>query len=427
MENKSLFPIADQDPGIDKPHAHAPLADRLRPSRLEEIRGQDHLLGEGAILSEVIRSDRIPSMILWGPPGVGKTTIARSMAALCKADFISVSAVLAGIKDVRRVAQEAETRLRSAQKKTILFIDEIHRFNKAQQDALLPHVESGLLTLIGATTENPSFEVISPLLSRCRVFVLKSLTDADLLDILKQALQDPVRGLGTWNLKVEPKALESIAAFANGDARQALNSLEVSASLARSANRSGPVIDTSILKTALQKRTLLYDKSGEEHFNLISALHKSLRNSDPDAAIYWLGRMLEAGEDPHYLLRRMVRFASEDVGLADPAAVGYAVDAWAAFDRIGLPEGKLSLVQLAAYLAKAPKSNAVYRAYGEVQKDVQSTRNDPVPLHLRNAPTKLMKEIGYGKGYRYAHDEGGRVEEMECLPENLKGRKYLKE
>ena len=402
----------------------APLAERLRPQRLEDMVGQEHLLGEGRILHEVLRSDEIPSMLFWGPPGVGKTTLARIIAAETDAHFVSLSAVLCGVKDVKKVVQEAHYQQHAFTKRTILFVDEIHRFNKAQQDAFLPHVENGTIILIGATTENPSFEVISPLLSRSRVIVLRPLSDDQVVEILKRALTDSEHGLGNWSLEVDEDLLKQIALFSNGDARIALNSLEIGAHLARTANPRNSIITPELVKEALQKRTLLYDKAGEEHFNLISALHKSMRNSDVDASLYWLGRMLEAGEDPLYIARRMVRFASEDVGLADPAALGYALDAMQAVDFIGLPEGKLALAQLAVYLAQAPKSNALYEAYARVEEAVEKTRNEPVPLHLRNAPTRLMGQLGYGKGYCYAHAEETQVADMECLPENLAGTAY---
>ena len=421
--DRTLFPLQEPEEGSSSLQS-APLADRIRPRNLNDVLGQEHLLAEGKMLREVIRSDEIPSMIFWGPPGVGKTTLAQIIARETKSYFISISAVLAGVKDVKKIVAEARTQRRSYRRRTILFVDEIHRFNKAQQDAFLPHVEKGELILIGATTENPSFELISPLLSRSRVLVLHPLKEAQVLEILRRAVADPECGLGSWNLQIDQRVLEQISLFANGDARIALNTLEVAAHLARSRSTKKPVITSKLAQEALQKRVLLYDKAGEEHFNLISALHKSLRNSDADASLYWLGRMLEAGEDPLYIARRMVRFASEDVGAADPAALGYAVDAMQAVHFIGLPEGKLALAQLAIYLAQTPKSNAVYTAYSRVREDVEKTLNEPVPLHLRNAPTRLMKELGYGRGYRYAHQEEDAVADMECLPQSLSQRRY---
>jgi putative ATPase len=363
-------------------------------------------------------------MIFWGPPGVGKTTLAQIIAEKTDSHFVAISAVLSGVKDVKKVVEEARFQQQGHNSRTILFVDEIHRFNKAQQDAFLPHVESGLITLIGATTENPSFEVISPLLSRSRVLALNALDDEAIEELLHRALKDSDQGLGDLKLQAEEDAIKLMAAFSNGDARMALNALEIAAQLSQQRDPEKPIIDSSLVQEALQERTLLYDKGGEEHYNLISALHKSMRNSDVDASLYWLGRMLEAGEDPLYIARRMVRFASEDVGLADPSALGRAIDAMQAFNFIGLPEGKLALAQLAAYLAVTPKSNAIYTAYSKVEKDVRSSRNEPVPLHLRNAPTGLMKELGYGKGYRYAHSEEDSVAEMDCLPDRLKGTRY---
>ena len=422
--DRSLFP--DQDPVEGPASSSAPLADRMRPQSLDEVVGQEHLLGPERVLRDIIRSGDIPSMIFWGPPGVGKTTLAYLLARETECRFASLSAVLSGVKNVKKVVEEAEFERRRGERPTVLFVDEIHRFNKAQQDAFLPHVERGTIILVGATTENPSFEVIAPLLSRSRVLVLKALKDEHILQILERTLQDRERGLGNWNLSADPKILVQLAGFANGDARVALNSLELAAQLARTRSYKRPTLTAEILEEALQKRTLLYDKTGEEHFNLISALHKSLRNSDADASLYWMGRMLEAGEDPMYIARRLVRFASEDVGIADPAALGYAIDAMQAVHFVGLPEGKLALGQITVYLAQAPKSNALYRAYAEVAEDVAKTRNEPVPLQLRNAPTRLMKDLDYGKGYRYAHQEPDRVADMQCLPDNLADRRYYR-
>jgi putative ATPase len=391
--------------------ANAPLAERMRPQSLDELLGQEHLLSAGKPLRTAIERDQVPSMILWGPPGVGKTTLAQVIAKMTKATFIPFSAVLSGIKEIKDIMAGAE-KIRHTGRRTIVFVDEIHRFNKAQQDAFLPHVEKGNITLIGATTENPSFEVISALLSRTRVFVLKALSDEDIVKLLQRAVAQE-------KVNIDEESVRAIAVVANGDARSALNILDLSAQ----GTAPGQPITKATIEEAAQK-TLLYDKTGEEHYNIISALHKSLRNSDADAALYWLGRMLEAGEDPLYIVRRLVRFASEDIGLADPAALRIALDAKDAFNFIGLPEGKLALAQCVIYLAAAPKSNSVTTAYGEVIGDVNNTRNDPVPLHLRNAPTGLMKGLGYGKGYQYAHDLEERVADMDCLPDSLKGREY---
>jgi putative ATPase len=390
----------------------APLADRMRPRTLDEIVGQEHLLGPGKPLRTAIERDQVPSMILWGPPGVGKTTLAQVVANMTRSDFVRFSAVLSGIKEIKEVMSAAE-KTRRLGRRTILFIDEIHRFNKAQQDAFLPHVERGNVVLIGATTENPSFEVNSALLSRARVFVLNALTDEHIEALLRRAI-------ATENIPFEEEALTAIATIANGDARTALNILE----LASQTAAAGEKITADSVQQAAQ-RQLLYDKGGEEHYNIISALHKSLRNSDVDAALYWLARMLEAGEDPLYVARRLVRFASEDIGLADNQALRIALDAKEAFEFIGLPEGKLALAQCVVYLAAAPKSNSVYAAYDRAAEDVGQTRNDPVPLHIRNAPTGLMKGLGYGKGYQYAHDIEGKVADMDCLPDSLKGRRYF--
>jgi putative ATPase len=403
-----------------------PLADRMRPRTLEEYVGQEHLLGPGKPLRAQIERDDTGSILFWGPPGTGKTTLAKIIASMTKAEFIEFSAVLAGIKEIKQVMADAE-RARQYGTRTIVFIDEIHRFNKAQQDAFLPHVEKGNIRLIGATTENPSFEINSALLSRCRVYVLKPLAEEQIVELLRRALADEIRGLGSMKLTAGDDALKKIASYTSGDARSAYNVLEVAAALAREAGTdSAAEITGDIVRDALQKRILLYDKTGEEHYNLISALHKSVRNSDPDAALYWLGRMLEAGEDPLYVARRVVRMAVEDIGLADPNALALCMAARDAVDFIGMPEGNLALAQAVVYLSVAPKSNALYTAYGDVQQDVEQTAADPVPLHLRNAPTGLMKGLGYGQGYQYAHDVEGKVADMQCLPDNLRGRVYYR-
>jgi len=402
----------------------APLADRMRPRTLDEFVGQDQLLGQGKVLRQAIESDHLPSMILWGPPGSGKTTLAMIIASTTGAQFLAFSAVLSGVKQIKEVIQEADEEWRHNKRRTILFVDEIHRFNKAQQDAFLPHVERGTIILIGATTENPSFEVISPLLSRTKVFTLQSLKEEEIELILNRALTDKDRGLDKYQTAIEPEVINCICQLANGDARAALNTLEMLV-LTTSPDKEGiRQIKKEDLKEILQRKAYLYDKSGEEHYNLISALHKSLRGSDADAALYWLGRMLEAGEDPLYIARRMIRFASEDVGMADPQALQVAVAAQQAFHFVGLPEGDLALAQAAVYLATAPKSNALYTAFQRVQRDVRETENMPVPLHIRNAPTKLMKDLGYGKDYKYPHDYPDHFVEEEYLPENLKGRTY---
>jgi putative ATPase len=404
----------------------APLADRMRPQSFDEIVGQDDVLGPGRPLREAIERDRLQSIILWGPPGTGKTTIARLIADRTRARFVSFSAVLSGIKEIRDVMATAEAARRARGQRTILFVDEIHRFNKAQQDAFLPHVEAGSIVLIGATTENPSFEVNAALLSRSRVFVLHALTEQDLLGILRRALSDPVRGLGAEQLAVDDEALSLIARAAGGDARAALNLLELAAVSAPRGDDGRRRIDREYTAQVIQRRVLLYDKAGEEHYNLISALHKSMRNSDPDAAVYWLARMLEAGEDPLYIARRLVRFASEDVGNADPQALAVAVAAKEAAHFIGMPEGNTALAQAALYLATAPKSNAVYTAYSRAAADAHEGPAEPVPLHLRNAPTRLMKDLAYGRGYQYAHDERDAIAAMDCLPTSLTGRTYYK-
>jgi len=426
----SLFqPIPNAGGAAD---ATRPLADRMRPRTLDEYAGQEHLIGPGKPLRVSIERDDAGSIIFWGPPGTGKTTLAKIIANMTKAEFIEFSAVLSGIKEIKQVMADAE-RARQYGTRTILFIDEIHRFNKAQQDAFLPHVEKGNIRLIGATTENPSFEINGALLSRCRVYVLQPLTEEQIVLLLRRALNDRERGLGDLNLTASDDVLKKIASYTSGDARSAYNVLEVAAGLTNPPSRkerekSGATtsseITNDIVHDALQKRVLLYDKTGEEHFNLISALHKSVRNSDPDAALYWLGRMLEAGEDPLYIARRVVRMAVEDIGLADPHALSLCMAARDAVDFIGMPEGNLALAQAVVYLSVAPKSNALYTAYGSVTEDVERTAADPVPLHLRNAPTKLMKGLGYGKGYQYAHDVENKVADMECLPENLRGHVY---
>jgi putative ATPase len=460
----SLF---DGEPeGPQGPLRSAPLAERMRPRSLEELSGQEHLVGPGKPLRVQIERDDSGSMILWGPPGVGKTTLAKIIAETTKATFIEFSAVMSGIKEIKQV-MVAAAQAAQMHSRTILFIDEIHRFNKAQQDAFLPYVERGSIRLIGATTENPSFEIISALLSRCRVYVLEPLTEEQITALLRRALEDRERGFGSLELTADDEALEMIAGYSSGDCRNAYNTLEVAAQLAQesiaqhpgsslgtlntgsslgtvtghdfsraeSAKEMGgalaPVaprkanhIDRALAAEAVQQRVLMYDKSGEEHYNLISALHKSVRNSDPDAALYWLARMFAAGEDPLYLARRVVRMAVEDIGLAAPEALNLTLSAKEAIDFLGSPEGDLALAEAVVYLCLAPKSNSVYTAYGAVRREVEETRQEPVPLHLRNAPTKLMKELDYGKGYRYAHNEEGRVADMDCLPDSLKGRSY---
>ncbi|MGB6975303.1 MAG: replication-associated recombination protein A [Terracidiphilus sp.] len=406
-------------------NAIAPLAERMRPRTLDEYSGQEHLLGPGKPLRVQIESDgpastNSSSIILWGPPGVGKTTLAKIIAETTQANFVEFSAVMSGIKEIKQVMAAAE-RAAHLHSRTILFVDEIHRFNKAQQDAFLPYVERGTIRLIGATTENPSFEIISALLSRCRVYVLHPLSEDRIAALLRRALDDPDRGLGALHLTADDDALALIASYSSGDCRNAYNTLEVAAQLALDA---GNHISRSKAAEAVQQRVLMYDKSGEEHFNLISALHKSVRNSDPDAALYWLARMIAAGEDPLYLARRIVRMSVEDIGLAAPEALNLCLSAKDAIDFLGSPEGDLALAQAVVYLALAPKSNAVYTAYGAALQDVEQTRQEPVPLPLRNAPTHLMKELDYGKGYRYAHDEEGRVADMDCLPASLLGRTY---
>ena len=405
--------------------AEQPLASRLRPERLEEFVGQKHLIGEGKVLRRLIESDHISSMIFWGPPGVGKTTLARIIANRTKATFIDFSAVTSGIKEIKTVMQRAENNRRFGEK-TIVFVDEIHRFNKAQQDAFLPFVEKGSIILIGATTENPSFEVNGALLSRCKVFVLQGLKTEDLVELLDRALTD-ARGFGGQNIRMEGEALTMIANFANGDARMALSTLEMAvlnADLVQENGQEVTVVTPETLEQCTSKKSLLYDKKGEEHYNLISALHKSMRNSDPDAAVYWLARMLEAGEDPLYVARRVVRFASEDIGLADPRALEIAVAAYQACHFIGMPECSVNLTQAVTYMAMVPKSNAMEVAYYAARQDALAQLAEPVPLVIRNAPTKLMKDLNYGKGYQYAHDTREKITAMQCLPDSLADREY---
>ena len=413
----SLFdPAASPRPEtVDKKR---PLADRMRPHRLEDFAGQEHILGPGKPLRAQIDKDELSSMILWGPPGVGKTTLALLLARLTQCDFIPFSAVLSGVKEIKAVMVEAE-RVRHYGRRTILFVDEIHRFNKAQQDAFLPYVERGDIILVGATTENPSFEVISALLSRARVYTLRALTAQEIVGLLRRALEDGDKGLGDRQIEAPEELLEQIAIYSSGDARVAYNTLEA----AVAASPAGR-LERAAVEDAIQRKTLLYDKSGEEHFNLISALHKSVRSSDPDAALYWLVRMFEGGEDRLYIARRLVRMAIEDISLADPRALEQAVAAMQAAHFLGIPEGDLALAQAAIYLSMAPKSDSAYRAMGKVRADVEKTVNEPVPMHLRNASTRLMQQLGYGQGYQHAHDFSDAVPEMECLPEALAGRRY---
>ncbi len=406
----------------DADKSMTPLAERMRPESLNEFVGQYHAVGKGTIIRHGIESDNIFSMILWGPPGCGKTTLAGIISHETSSLFVRLSAVLSGVKDIRAVIDEADKNRKIHQKKTILFVDEIHRFNKSQQDAFLPHVESGLITLIGATTENPSFEIIGPLLSRCRVITLNSLLEKDLTEICKQALNDKEKGLGKSNLDISDNALEHLVKIADGDARAALNNLEIAASLALEAGAKKIGLDE--IKKALQKDFLRYDKSGEEHYNLISAFHKSLRGSDPDAALYWLARMLSSGENPMYIARRMVRFASEDVGNADPYALRLSLDALESYRFLGSPEGDLALAQAAVYLATAPKSNSIYMAFGKAKEAADKYGSLPVPFHIRNAPTKLMKNLGHGKNYKYAHNYKDGFVPQDYLPDKLLGSLY---
>jgi putative ATPase len=397
----------------------------MRPRTVDEVVGQEHLLGPGRVLRAAIERGELHSMILWGPPGTGKTTLASLMADKTGARFVAFSAVLSGVKEIRAVVAEAEAERGRRGSSTVLFVDEIHRFNRAQQDAFLPHVEKGTIVLVGATTENPSFEVNSALLSRCRVYVLHGLTEDDLVEILRRAVADVERGLGRRRPLVDDAALGRIAALANGDARSALNILELAVGLAPSED-GRPRVTATAIHEAAQRKSLLYDKAGEEHYNLISALHKSLRDSDPDAALYWMTRMLESGEEPLYVARRLVRFASEDVGNADPAALALTLAAKDAYDFLGSPEGELALAQATIYLAMAPKSNAVYAAFNQAKADVAERPSEPVPLHIRNAPTRLMQDLGYGAGYQYAHDAPDARVEQEHLPESLRGRQYYR-
>ena len=409
---------ASEDAGA----ANEPLAARMRPRDLTEFFGQEHLVGEGKILRQMIERDQIPSMILWGPPGVGKTTLANVVANLTRAEFVNYSAVTSGIKEIKEIMARAESGRRVGMR-TVLFVDEIHRFNKAQQDAFLPYVEKGSIILIGATTENPSFEVNSALLSRCKVFVLKALGEDDLIALLRRALADE-RGFGRLSVQASDDALRKIALFSNGDARAALGTLETAVANAEFDAEGRPSVTDAVLSQVISRKALMYDKTGEEHYNIISALHKSMRNSDPDAAVYWLARMLEGGEDPLYIARRCVRFASEDVGLADPNALLLANAVWDSCHNLGVPECNVHLTEIVVYLSLAPKSNAMEQAYNRAARDAQEMMAEPVPLQIRNAPTRLMKELEYGKGYTYAHDTDEKIARMSCLPDSLAGRRY---
>jgi putative ATPase len=420
MDRMPLFDLAEEK---DSPQS-MPLAARIRPQTFAEFVGQEHLIAEGRVLRKCIEADQLPSMVFWGPPGSGKTTLAHIIANVTRAQFSPLSAVSAGVADLRRVIGEAKKGLKSSGQRTILFVDEIHRFNKAQQDAILPFVENGTVTFIGATSENPSFEVIAPLLSRCRVFRLNPLSDEEVRLIVERAIKDVERGLGKFQISMSEETLRHLVTMSNGDARVALNALEM-ATFATLPDASGSrSIDLPAIEEALQQRALLYDKSGDQHYDLISALHKSLRGSDPDAALYWLGRMLEAGDDPLYIARRLVRFASEDVGVADPQALVIAVAAQQAVHFVGLPEGNLALAEAVVYLAAAPKSNSLYQAYSRVQQDIQHGRNEPVPLHLRNPVTELMRRMGHGRGYKYAHDYPDHFVKQRNLPPSLQGKRY---
>jgi putative ATPase len=421
----SLFEPPSPQVSASEPGTRSPLADRIRPETLDEFVGQLHILGPGKPLRKQIERDELHSMILWGPPGSGKTTLAVIIARKTKSDFVRFSAVLAGIKEIKDVMAAAE-KARHYGRRTILFIDEIHRFNKAQQDAFLPYVERGDIVLIGATTENPSFEVISALLSRAKVYMLSALSTDEILTLLQRALKDEPRGLGSERVVIPEELLRQIAVFSNGDARAAYNTLEMAVAAASRDEEGRAVVSETMIEDAIQRKMLLYDKAGEEHYNLISALHKSVRNSDPDAALYWLGRMLEAGEDPLYIARRLIRMASEDIGLADPNALTVTLNAMQAAHFVGMPECDLALAEAVVYLSLAPKSNALYVGYGEVKGDAQKMLAEPVPLHLRNPVTGLMANVGYGKGYQYAHHAPDRLTDMQCLPDNLKDRHYYR-
>jgi len=421
MQKMPLFELPEESRGVSH---DMPLAARMRPRSFGEFIGQEHLVASGRVFRSCIESDKLPSIILWGPPGSGKTTLAFIIASITRSHFSSLSAVSAGVADLRRMIDEARKRMKLSYQRTILFVDEIHRFNKAQQDAVLPFVEDGTITFIGATTENPSFEVIAPLLSRCRTFRLNMLSEKTVSQIVEQARVDEERGIGKLKVNMSEEALHHLVTMSNGDARMALNALEMTAT-ATTANSSGErYIELPAVEETLQHRTMLYDKKGEQHYDLISALHKSLRGSDADASLYWLGRMIEGGEAPFYIIRRLVRFASEDVGMADPQALTIAVAAQQAVHFIGMPEGKLAIAQLVVYLATAPKSNALYKAYSNVEEDIKHSYNEPVPLHLRNPVTGLMRQMGYGKGYKYAHDYADHFVKQQNLPDSLKGKHY---
>ena len=420
MDRMPLFDLPEEK---DLPHS-MPLAARMRPQTFAEFVGQEHLVAAGRVFRKCIEADQLPSMVFWGPPGSGKTTLAHIIANITRAQFSSLSAVSAGVADLRNVIGEAKKRLKLSGQRTILFIDEIHRFNKAQQDAVLPFVENGTVTFIGATTENPSFEIIAPLLSRCRVFRLNPLSDDEVRLVVERAIKDKERGLGKLQIGISGEALDHMVTASSGDARVALNALEMAAFATLPDSEGLRSLDLSAIEEALQHRALLYDKSGDQHYDLISALHKSLRGSDPDAALYWLGRMLEAGEDPLYIARRLVRFASEDVGMADSQALVIAIAAQQAVHFVGLPEGNLALAQAVVYLAAAPKSNSLYQAYSRVQQDIQHGRNEPVPLHLRNPVTDLMRRMGHGRGYKYAHDYPDHFVKQQNLPPSLQGKRY---